>query len=217
VGTSAPEVVYIKRYPNRRLYDRQARRYITLQDLEDLILGGKKIEVRDSKSGEDLTRSILTQILLERHPEKMEMFPVAMLHGMLQANDLVLDFLRGYLRQSLAVFEQMQQPSHLSPFLATMDWMRAIMPPTLPFPAPRPTDPLSSTSRDAELDARVSEIEKRLGRLEQPAQQIRKGGTASQPDQPHSSSEESTSLDRLEQRLGELEVEVGQSSNKGDG
>ena len=94
MGTSAPEVVSIKRYPNRRLYDRQARRYITLQDLEDLVLGGKKIEVRDSRTGDDLTRSILTQILLERHPEKMEMFPVAMLHGILQANDLVLDFLR---------------------------------------------------------------------------------------------------------------------------
>ena len=118
MGTSAPEVVSIKRYPNRRLYDRQARRYITLQDLEDLVLGGKKIEVRDSRTGEDLTRSILTQILLERHPEKMEMFPVAMLHGILQANDLVLDFLRSYLRQSLAILEQMQQPTRLAPFLA---------------------------------------------------------------------------------------------------
>ena len=66
MASSSPEVVSIKRYPNRRLYDRQARRYITLQDLEDLVLQGKKIEVRDSRSGDDLTRPILTQILLER-------------------------------------------------------------------------------------------------------------------------------------------------------
>ena len=99
------------RYPNRRLYDRQARRYITLQDLEDLVKEGKKIEGRDSRTGEDLTPAILTQILIERHPEKMEMFPVAMLHGILQANDIVLEFFGAYLRQSLAVLEQMQKPA----------------------------------------------------------------------------------------------------------
>jgi len=205
VGTSAPEVVSIKRYPNRRLYDRQARRYITLQDLEDLVLGGKKIEVRDSRTGEDLTRSILTQILLERHPEKMEMFPVAMLHGILQANDLVLDFLRSYLRQSLAILEQMQQPAHLTPFLAPMDWMRAMIPPTLPFPAIRPSEPSPGTGRHVELDARISVIEERLGRLEQPSQRIHKGGPAPLPDQPHSAEDEDASLDRLEQRLSKLE------------
>ena len=137
MASSSPEVVSIKRYPNRRLYDRQARRYITLQDLEDLVLQGKKIEVRDSRSGEDLTRSILTQILLERHPEKMEMFPIAWLHGILQANDLVLEFLRTYLRQSLAFLEQMQHPTPLASFLAPVDWMRAMIPPTLAFPVPR--------------------------------------------------------------------------------
>src|SRR4051812_43686280 len=138
MASSSPEVVSIKRYPNRRLYDRQARRYITLQDLEDLVVQGKKIEVRDSRSGDDLTRAILTQILLERHPEKMEMFPVAMLHGILQANDLVLDFLRTYLKQSLALLEQMKQPPPLAPFLAPMDWMRAMIPPGFAFPFPRP-------------------------------------------------------------------------------
>ncbi len=205
MGSSAPEVVSIKRYPNRRLYDRQARRYITLQDLEDLVLGGKKIEVRDSRTGDDLTRSILTQILLERHPEKMEMFPVAMLHGILQANDLVVDFLRSYLRQALAILEQMQQPTHLSPFLAPMDWMRAMMPPTLPFPAARPAETTSGSNRQADLDARISELEERLRRLEQPLPRNRKGGTSPAPDHPHPHDEETESLDRLEQRLNELE------------
>ena len=65
------------------------------------------------------------------------MFPVAMLHGILQANDMVLDFFRAYLRQSLAILEQMQKPAApLTPFLAPMDWMRAMIPPTLPFPVP---------------------------------------------------------------------------------
>jgi polyhydroxyalkanoate synthesis repressor PhaR len=205
VGTSAPEVISIKRYPNRRLYDRQARRYITLQDLEDLILGGKRIEVRDSKSGEDLTRSILTQILLERHPEKMEMFPVAMLHGMLQTNDLMLDFLRSYLRHSLAIFEQMQQPAHLSPFVATMEWMRAMLPPTMPFGPSRPAEPLPIPSRHAELDARISEIERRLERLEQPSPRVGEDSTSPLADQPHAAEEDGVALERLEQRLSALE------------
>ena len=217
MDTSAPEVVSIKRYPNRRLYDRQARRYITLQDLEDLVLGGKKIEVRDSRTGEDLTRTILTQILLERHPEKMEMFPVAMLHAILQANDLVLDFLRSYLRQSLAILEQMQQPAHLPSFLSPMDWMRAIMPPTLPFPAARPAESSSNSGRHTDLDARISDIEERLRRLEQRSQRIRKGSTASPSDQPLTAEEESASLDRLEQRLSELESGAGHPTGQGSG
>ena len=205
MAISAPEVVSIKRYPNRRLYDRQARCYITLQDLEELVLGGKKIEVRDSRTGDDLTRSILTQILLERHPEKMEMFPVAMLHGILQANDLVLDFLRSYLRQSLAILEQMQQPTHLAPFLAPMDWMRAMLPSTLPFPPSRPAETASSPGRHAELDARISELEERLKRLEQPSQHTRKDGPPSPSDHHRSDDEENSSLDELEQRLSDLE------------
>ena len=217
MASSAPDVISIKRYPNRRLYDRQARRYITLQDLEDLVLGGKKIEVRDSRTGDDLTRSILTQILLERHPEKMEMFPVAMLHGILQANDLVLDFLRSYLRQSLAILEQMQQPTHLSPFLAPMDWMRAIIPPALPFPAVRPAESSSASGRQGELDVRISEIEERLRRLEQPLGRNRKGGTNPPSEHPHTVDEEKASLDRLEERLSDLENRPVHPTKQGAG
>jgi polyhydroxyalkanoate synthesis repressor PhaR len=171
MANASTETVTIKRYPNRRLYDRQSRRYITLQDLEDLVKAGKKIEVRDSRTGEDLTRAILTQILLERHPEKMEMFPVAMLHGILQANDLVLEFMRSYLRQSLALLEQMQmQPpaTPLNPFLTPIDWMRAMMPATLPFAPAPPRVPESSVPLQQNLAARLSELEERLQRLEAP-------------------------------------------------
>jgi polyhydroxyalkanoate synthesis repressor PhaR len=213
MATSSAEVISIKRYPNRRLYDRQARRYITLQDLEDLVLQDKKIEVRDSRTGEDLTRSILTQILLERHPEKMEMFPVAMLHAILRANDVVLEFLRGYLRQSLAILEQMQQPTPLSPLFAPMDWMRAMIPPTLPFPAPRPGETPPSSTYNADLDARISKIEERIRRLEQPSQRLRKGGPAHRADHAHSAEEDSAALDRLEERLSELESEASKAKD----
>src|SRR4051794_29446121 len=94
-------IVPIKRYPNRRFYDRSSSKYITLQEIEDLVRGGRTIEVRDSKNDEDLTRVVLTQILLERHPQRMDLFPIPMLHMMLQANDLALEFFRVFLRLSL--------------------------------------------------------------------------------------------------------------------
>ena len=97
------DIIRIKRYPNRRFYDRTKRKYITLQDIEDLVCQGHTLDVRDSKSDEDLTRVVLTQILLERHPERMDMFPIAFLHLMLRANDLALEFLRVFMRLSLAL------------------------------------------------------------------------------------------------------------------
>ena len=209
MASSIPEVISIKRYPNRRLYDRQARRYITLQDLEDLVLQGKKIEVRDSRTGEDLTRAILTQILLERHPEKMEMFPVGMLHVILQANDLVLDFLRSYLRQSLAILEQMQQPAPLGPFLAPMDWMRAMMPTTIPFPPPRVGAGAAVGSSPPDLYARLANIESRIRRLEQPGRRnpSRTPAALAPETQEEPPEDETAAIDRLEERLSELESE----------
>ncbi len=54
----------IKKYPNRRLYDTQTSAYITLADVKQLVLESEDFKVLDAKSGEDLTRSILLQILL---------------------------------------------------------------------------------------------------------------------------------------------------------
>ncbi|MBO9717955.1 MAG: polyhydroxyalkanoate synthesis regulator DNA-binding domain-containing protein, partial [Pseudoxanthomonas sp.] len=56
----------IKKYPNRRLYDTEISSYITIEDVRQLILDGESFEVRDAKSGEDLTRSVLLQIIAEQ-------------------------------------------------------------------------------------------------------------------------------------------------------
>ena len=55
----------IKKYPNRRLYDTEISSYITIEDVRQLILDGETFEVRDAKSGEDLTRSVLLQIIAD--------------------------------------------------------------------------------------------------------------------------------------------------------
>src|SRR5260221_6286513 len=55
----------IKKYPNRRLYDTKTSVYITLADVKKLVMGGEEFQVVDAKTGDDLTRSILLQIILE--------------------------------------------------------------------------------------------------------------------------------------------------------
>jgi polyhydroxyalkanoate synthesis repressor PhaR len=160
--TPEPEVVEITRYPNRRLYDRSQARYVTLQEIADVVRQGKTISVRDSKTGEDLTRLLLTQIILEQYPERMELFPVAVLHSMIRANSAVLDSLRDYFRQSLSYLDALQRSAPLNPFMAPLDWMRMFLP-NLATPSGRGSP---APQPDAEaLAHRVAELEQRLDQL----------------------------------------------------
>ena len=162
-GGMDSDVVQIKRYPNRRFYDRTKRKYVTLQDIEDLVRQGHTIDVRDSKSDEDLTRVVLTQILVERHPERMEMFPIALLHIMLRANDLALEFLRVFMRMSLATLESLQGSRTVAPFVTPLDWMRLFFPGFAPGPRKLKD---SSPATVEELSNRVAELEGRIRQLE---------------------------------------------------
>lgn len=71
---SSNSIRLIKKYPNRRLYDTQTSAYITLSDVKQLVLDCETFQVVDAKSGEDLTRSILLQIILEEESGGMPMF-----------------------------------------------------------------------------------------------------------------------------------------------
>jgi polyhydroxyalkanoate synthesis repressor PhaR len=161
-----PETVEITRYPNRRLYDRSRGRYVTLQEITETVREGKTVAVRDRKTGEDLTRSVLIQIILERHPERMELLPVAVLHCMIRADAGVLGFLGDYFRQSLVHLEMLQRSAAINPFARPLDWMRFF----LPNPAP-PQDkgesaaPLVGGPDAGVLARRVAELEKRLDQM----------------------------------------------------
>jgi polyhydroxyalkanoate synthesis repressor PhaR len=157
---AAAETVEIRRYPNRRFYDRSRSRYVTLQEIEEMVLQGHTITVLDSKSGEDLTRQVLTQILLERHPDKMALIPVAMLHSILRANDIVLDFWREYLRRSLGALESHQHES--MPFASPLDWIPSFFPGVMPMPRPATESPDALARRLAELESRIGRLEPRV-------------------------------------------------------
>jgi polyhydroxyalkanoate synthesis repressor PhaR len=74
-GDGSPSAVRVlKKYPNRRLYDTQSSSYITLADVKKMVLDGEDFEVRDAKDGDDLTRSILLQIILEEESGGVPMF-----------------------------------------------------------------------------------------------------------------------------------------------
>ena len=82
--TPDASVRVIKKYPNRRLYDTQASAYITLTDIKQLVMASQPLVVRDAKTGEDLTRSILLQIILEEEAGGAPMFSEALLANLIR-------------------------------------------------------------------------------------------------------------------------------------
>jgi polyhydroxyalkanoate synthesis repressor PhaR len=88
----------IKRYPNRKLYDTEAKQYITLEGIAALIREGKEVQVVDHATGEDLTSLTLTQVILELERRRTGFLPQGVLAGLIQAGGETL----GSLRRSLA-------------------------------------------------------------------------------------------------------------------
>jgi len=91
----------IKRYSNRKLYDTQESRYVTLEDLEELIRQGKEISVVDASTGEDLTSVTLAQIILENERSRRAALPTAFLHQLIKHGEGWQDFFQKSLQASL--------------------------------------------------------------------------------------------------------------------
>ena len=91
----------IKRYSNRKLYDTQESRYVTLEELEQMIRTGKEIRVTDAGTGEDLTSVTLAQILLENERAHRATLPTALLHQLIKHGEAWQDFVQRSLRTSL--------------------------------------------------------------------------------------------------------------------
>ncbi len=99
----------LKKYPNRRLYDTRTSSYITLADVKDMVLKGQDFVVRDAKSGEDLTRSILLQIILEEETGGVPMFSTQMLSQIIRFYGHAMQGLMGsYLEKNLQTFTDIQ-------------------------------------------------------------------------------------------------------------
>ena len=104
---SGPRV--LKKYPNRRLYDTQLSSYITLADVKAMVLKAESFEVRDAKTGEDLTRSILLQIILEEESGGVPMFSAPMLAQIIRFYGHSMQGMMGsYLEKNLQTFTEIQ-------------------------------------------------------------------------------------------------------------
>jgi polyhydroxyalkanoate synthesis repressor PhaR len=115
----------IKKYPNRRLYDTEISSYITIEDVRQLVIDGETFEVRDAKSGDDITRSVLLQIIAEHEERGQPMFSTTLLSQIIRFyGDSLQGFMGSYLERSLQSFldQSHQFRSQLNSLLGQTPW-----------------------------------------------------------------------------------------------
>lgn len=104
------ERIVIQKYANRRLYNKATSSYITLEDLSKMVKDGQDFEVRDAKSGEDITRKVLTQIIFEEEGRGQNLLPIAFLRQLIGFyGDRMQAFLPSFLELSLDSFIRQQE------------------------------------------------------------------------------------------------------------
>jgi polyhydroxyalkanoate synthesis repressor PhaR len=161
-----PATVLIKKYGNRRLYDSSSSQYVNLDDIAGFLREGKDVQVVDAKTGQDLTRVTLTQIITEDAKNRPTGLPLELLRQLVLASDEVRqEFLMWYLKSAFDTYEKVQDAvqSRLgevqSAILSPVDMIKKVL------GAPAPALVQSRAEAEPELDAlrkRVAELEVRL-------------------------------------------------------
>lgn len=92
-----PDQIIIKKYSNRRLYDTTHKKYVTLDEIANLIKDGSEIKVLDSQTDEDITKIVLMQVVLESEKNKEDILPTSFLHMLIKyGNRMARDFFENY-------------------------------------------------------------------------------------------------------------------------
>jgi polyhydroxyalkanoate synthesis repressor PhaR len=156
--------VLIKKYGNRRLYDTGGSRYVNLEDIAAFIREGREVQVLDAKTGKDLTRVTLTQIITEDAKDKPTGLPLELLRQLIVASDEVRqEFVMWYLKSAFDAYQKVQDAvqSRLgdvqSAILSPVDMMKKFLGAT----------PAGQTSQESEVEMlrrRVAELEGRIGK-----------------------------------------------------
>ncbi|MBP7354023.1 MAG: polyhydroxyalkanoate synthesis repressor PhaR, partial [Comamonas sp.] len=134
---SASKQRVIKKYPNRRLYDTDTSSYITLAEVRQLVIEREPVVVRDAKSGEDLTRSILLQIILEEEAGGAPMFSEAMLANIIRFYGHAMQgYMGSYIEKNVQMFTDFQNKiSEQSGVGGTDAWAKMMQMPNPMMPA----------------------------------------------------------------------------------
>ena len=156
--------IVIKKYGNRRLYDTAGSRYVNLDDLAAMVREDKEVRVVDAKTGRDLTRVTLTQIITEDAKDKPTGLPLELLRQLIIASDEVRqEFLMWYLKSAFDTYEKLQDAVQnrlsevQSAILSPVDMMKRFLGSSSP--------PLAADEPEVEtLRKRVAELEARLGK-----------------------------------------------------
>ncbi len=171
-----PSTILIKKYGNRRLYDTTSSRYVNLDDLAVHIRAGREVKVVDAKTGQDLTRVLLTQIITEDAKDKPTGLPLELLRQLIIASDEVRqEFLMWYLKSAFDTYENVQDAVQnrlsevQSAILSPVDMMKRFLGTSAP--------PSTRADAEAEVEAlrkRVAELEARLKKPTSAKRQSRK-------------------------------------------
>jgi polyhydroxyalkanoate synthesis repressor PhaR len=154
----------IKRYSNRKLYDTQESRYVTLEEIEEMIRAGREVSVVDAASGDDLTSVTLTQIILENERNHRSALPAAFLHQLIKYGETWQDFVQRSMRSSMEglVSNQREMERVFREWSARAGWG-----PASNREEPRKeADPEAQRLRDevSSLRERLRSLEERLGK-----------------------------------------------------
>jgi len=152
----------IKRYSNRKLYDTQESRYVTLEELEELIRAGKEISVVDVSTGEDLTSVTLAQIILENERNRRATLPTGFLHQLIKHGEAWQDFIQKSLKSSLEgiLTSQRETDRVLREWVARAGWLQVTQP-------VEPRSEKRSESPDDTLRDEVAALREQLRTLEE--------------------------------------------------
>jgi polyhydroxyalkanoate synthesis repressor PhaR len=154
--------VIIKKYGNRRLYDTTGSRYVNLDDIAALIREGREVRVEDAKTGRDLTRITLTQIITEDAKEKPTGLPLELLRQLIVASDQARqEFIMWYLKSAFDTYQAVQSAvqnrigNMQSALLSPVESVKRFL-------ASSPSEPPSEDDELKSLRRRVAELETRL-------------------------------------------------------
>lgn len=178
----AQKTIVIKKYENRRLYDTTNSRYVNLEEVAQLLQQGKDVQVIDAASGEDITRLILTQIIVEDAKMPESTFPLDLLRQMVVASGRVTqENSLKYMKAMLDLYQNAYKA--ITPPLNPFEFMQNLRPnPDTPEEGKQPTASASTPgSRRAdgkrpETDE-VKALKKRLAELEKLVSGLAAGGT----------------------------------------
>ncbi len=156
--------VVIKKYENRRLYDTSSSRYVNLDDVATMIREGTDVKVVDAKTGDDLTRVVLMQVITEDAKDQPTGLPLELLRQLIVASDQARQqFVMWYLKSAFDAYRKVQDAveGRLSEMrdaaLSPLQLMGSLI------PGPRPTGQAAPHDKELEeLRRRVAELEARL-------------------------------------------------------